>query len=421
VLVVELADLDRVAPAEVRPQRLLHAPAVVRDDRVGRVEDRLRGAVVLLQPDHGRVREVVLEVEDVADVGPAEAVDRLVRIAHHEQVAVRLAGQQLQQAVLRVVRVLVLVDEDVAEGRAVAGADLGEELQHVHRAAEQVVEVHRVRAVQALLVEVVDVGDGLLEVGADELAVGGGVAQLVLGVGDLVVQRGGGEALGVDAQLVDAALDQPPRVGLVVDRELARVAQARRLRPQDARAGGVEGHDPHPPGHPPEQHLDALAHLLRRLVREGDGQDLARARDVRLHEPGDAVGQDARLARPRAGQHEQRPVAVHDRLALLGVEPREQGLQAVVGGGLRHPGRGYGGGRRCRRAAASALHVGQREVEVLAEQAEHPPAQRRVAAHGVGAPPLAQAQPQERALDVEVVGVHRDEAVERVHRRVEVA
>ena len=49
------------------------------------------------------------------DVGAAEPVDRLVRIADREDVPV-LAREQLQQPVLRVVRVLVLVDEDVAEG-----------------------------------------------------------------------------------------------------------------------------------------------------------------------------------------------------------------------------------------------------------------------------------------------------------------
>jgi chemotaxis signal transduction protein len=46
--------------------------------RVRRAEDRLRRAVVLLELDDGRVGIVVLEVEDVADVGAAEAVDRVV-------------------------------------------------------------------------------------------------------------------------------------------------------------------------------------------------------------------------------------------------------------------------------------------------------------------------------------------------------
>ena len=41
-------------------------------------QDRVRRAVVLLERDHLRVREVVLELEDVADVGSSEGVDRVV-------------------------------------------------------------------------------------------------------------------------------------------------------------------------------------------------------------------------------------------------------------------------------------------------------------------------------------------------------
>ena len=74
-------------------------------------------AVVLLEPHDVRVGEVLLEVEDVADVGAAPAVDRLVVVADDHQVAVP-AAEQLHELVLRAVGVLVLVDEHVAEARA---------------------------------------------------------------------------------------------------------------------------------------------------------------------------------------------------------------------------------------------------------------------------------------------------------------
>ena len=247
-----------------------------------------------------------------------------------------LAGQQLQQAVLGVVGVLVLVDEDVAEGGGVAGADLGEELEDVDGAHQEVVEVHRVHAVQVALVVLVDLGDGVLEERSDLLAVGLGVAQLVLRVGDLVLHRPRREALGVDAELVDAALDETPGVGRVVDRVLAGVAQARRLGAQQPRARRVEGHDPHAAGGVPEQQLDALAHLLRGLVGEGDGQQLARARAPGLHEPRDPVGEHPRLARAGTGQDEQRAVAVGHGVALGCIEALQEGFDAVVGGGLGH-------------------------------------------------------------------------------------
>ena len=244
-----------------------------------------------------------------------------------------LAGDQLQQAVLGVVGVLVLVDEHPAEGRLVARADLGEELEDVDDAAQQVVEVHRVHAVQVALVELVDVGDGLLEERADLLAVGRGVLELVLRRGDLVVDGGRREALGVGADLVEAALGQAAGVGLVVDREVARVAQARRLGAQDPRAGGVERHHPHRARGVAEQQLDALAHLLCGLVRERDREDLAGSRLAGVDEVGDPVREHPRLARSGAGEHEQRTFAVRDGLPLRRVESFEQLGEARV----RHP------------------------------------------------------------------------------------
>ena len=64
-----------------------------------------------------------------------------------------------------------------------------------------------------------------------------------------------------------------------------------------------------------DQRADALLHLARRLVGEGDGEDLAsgRARPVR-EDVGDARGQHARLAGAGAGQHQHRPVDRLDRL-----------------------------------------------------------------------------------------------------------
>ena len=111
-------------------------------------------------------------------------------------------------------------------------------------------------------------------------------------------------------------LDQPPRVGLVVDRELARVAEPRRLDPQHPRARGVEGQHPHAARPAAEQQLDALAHLLRRLVGERDREQLVGPRLAAVDQVGDPVRQHARLAAAGAGEDQQRPVAVRDGLPL---------------------------------------------------------------------------------------------------------
>ena len=55
---------------------------------------------------------------------------------------------------------------------------------------------------------------------------------------------------------------------------------------------------------------------------------MACGRDAALDEPGDAVGDDARLAGARAGEHEERAVAVLDGVALRGVEACGSGVMA---------------------------------------------------------------------------------------------
>jgi hypothetical protein len=124
---------DRVTGADVGPELLVLAVEVVADDGVRGGEDVLRRAVVLLEQHDLGARVVALELGDVADVGAAEGVDRLVGVAddgERRRLAVarskiimpsrrrrapHRAGELVDERVLGVVGVLVLVDEDVPE------------------------------------------------------------------------------------------------------------------------------------------------------------------------------------------------------------------------------------------------------------------------------------------------------------------
>ena len=86
LLVAQDLEEDRVARAELRAQRFVMARRVVADDRVRRIEDLARGAVIPLEPHHDGAWEVLLELEDLPDVGAAPAVDRLVVVAHHAEI-----------------------------------------------------------------------------------------------------------------------------------------------------------------------------------------------------------------------------------------------------------------------------------------------------------------------------------------------
>ena len=152
---------DPVTWAEGAPELLLLAEQVVADDGVGGVEDRLAGAVVLVEHDQAGVGEGPLELEQVAHLGPPEAVDALVGVADDADVATRLAELD-HELVLGDVGVLVLVDEDLLEAVLVVLEHVGMLAEHAHGADEEVVEVHRVRGHEAPLVLGVGLGDAAL-------------------------------------------------------------------------------------------------------------------------------------------------------------------------------------------------------------------------------------------------------------------
>ena len=176
LVLADVAD-DLLAVAFRGPEPLLRPVGVAGDDRVGGAEDGLRGAVVLLEHDGAGVRVVLLELHDVADVGAAEGVDGLVRVADDGQLgrAGAFADDLAHQRVLGVVGVLVFVDEDVPEAAAVGVGERREGPEHVDRLGDQVIEVHGVGLAQPLRVALEDLGDGLFEgvvvVGAGGVAV----------------------------------------------------------------------------------------------------------------------------------------------------------------------------------------------------------------------------------------------------------
>ena len=149
--------VDPLASGTVRPHPLGLAVRVVGDHRVGRLEDDLRGPVVLLQPHLFRTREGPLEVEDVSHLRPAPRVDALIVVTHRAHVH-RIAGQELEKIELRGVGVLELVDEEVAETPEVLLPNVGVLAQQLRREHEEIIEIDRSLCAQAELIEREDFG-----------------------------------------------------------------------------------------------------------------------------------------------------------------------------------------------------------------------------------------------------------------------
>ena len=189
--------------------------------------------------------KVLLEVEDVAQVGAAPLVDRLIGIADDAEVAVDL-GEPADQQVLRPVGVLVLVDHHEAELLGVLRPDRRRLLEQVDGLQQQVVEVERAALLQRVQVVGVDLGDLLV---APVVAGAGGhrvrALHPVLGAADARQRRARLDEAVVDVQLLERLLDDGELIGRVVDDEVARQADRRRLAAQQPGAQRVERRDPH--------------------------------------------------------------------------------------------------------------------------------------------------------------------------------
>ena len=332
-LVVGLHHHEVVATKTIGPELLFFARRVVANDRMRRVEDPLGRPIVLLELDHSRVRVIAFEVEDVAHVGAPPAEDRLVVVADDGEV-LAVPGEVAEEHVLRTVGVLVLVHEDVLVAVLPALERAVGRLEQPAAEEQEVVEVDGVVLSKELVVPLPHDGRDPVELSLRAARQVSGAAKLVLGAGDDVRDRAWSEDLLAGVRLAHRLAQHRPLVGLVVDRERAFDPDERSFAAEESRAERVEGAD-RQLGEPllADEAVEALAHLAGGLVRESHGQYGARRDGQIADQVGDPMRQHAGLSRTRAGEDQQRPVAVAHGGALLGIQRIEDrvGHASIVG------------------------------------------------------------------------------------------
>ncbi len=151
VVVPDAAHGELAAVARVGVQRFAEPAKIVRDQLRGRAENMARGAIILLQPDHMRAGEILLEAQDVVHLRAAPAVDGLVVVADAADVVVPLR-EQPQPEILRDVGVLVLVHQDVGEPAVILAQNVGVFLEQPQIFEQQIAEIGRVQLLEPLLI-----------------------------------------------------------------------------------------------------------------------------------------------------------------------------------------------------------------------------------------------------------------------------
>ena len=291
------------------------AVGVFGDDLLRGFQDGGRGAVVLLQDDLAGVGEILLKAPEEAGVGPAEAVDGLIRVADDAEIG-PARGQQPQQLILPLVQVLIFVHRDPTVAGLQRLQDLLVFLQQAHGLEDEVVEVEGVVSGQCVLVGPIADGEvGIVgaEFGQAEVV---RAQKMLFGRGKLPQKTAAGLAVGAQEE----ALDQLLPLGFVEDAEIGG-----QMLPQDLCAKGVKGADGDAGrGLFAHQGLQALPHLLCGLVGEGDGQHAGGIDAFFGDEVGDAGGEGAGFAGAGPGHDDQRAVGGEDCGPLGWVERRKE-------------------------------------------------------------------------------------------------
>src|SRR6266404_2096272 len=319
----------------------------------------IRGGAVIFRQAHPEFRGVLsfapvgkaFEKElEAAEGGAAEAVDGLVVVAHGENIF-RGVDQQFQQPQLRDVGVLKFVNQDVAIAVLQRGAQMGVALEHRHRAGDQRAERRALFLAQQFLAGAVGARD-LLFAGHGFLAFGERVRvepralRLQLRgefVGVMLVSLAGNQLVLAARKKLHEIVQELAGLGQA---PVAIELQARKIAPQQnpmidfiehaaLRIGilqqrfaeRVECFEGHVLGALADASNHASFHLAGGLVGEGQAENIfAGKRGVGLQQVADTFDNDARFPGARAGNHQERSVAVGDGAPLRVIQ-----LQASVG------------------------------------------------------------------------------------------
>ena len=228
------------------PQGLAQARAIAGDQARGGAQNVPGRAIVALEADHLGARKILLEAQDVADLGAAPAVDRLVVVPDAGDVPVAL-GEQPQPKVLGDVGVLVLVDQDGAKAPLVVGQDLGLLAEQGQAVQQQVAEVAGVQRQEALLVGGIELARApereIVDLRFRHL---GGRLAAVLAALDDRQQGARGPAPRVEVRGLDHLLQETQLVVGIEDGEVGPQPDQLGVAAQQARAERMEGAEPQP-------------------------------------------------------------------------------------------------------------------------------------------------------------------------------
>ncbi len=154
LVVLAFHHADRRAFGQIAEELLEMLVWIVRDELVGRAKNALAAAVILFELDDLECRIVPREIVEIFQIRAAPCVDRLIVVAHRGEGAARPAGIADQPVLCRV-RVLVFVDEQIADAFLPGVACFLILFEQRQRQADQIVKIDGIECGKAFLIALV--------------------------------------------------------------------------------------------------------------------------------------------------------------------------------------------------------------------------------------------------------------------------
>ncbi len=243
------------------------------------------------------------------------------------------ARQQPHQFVLRTVRVLIFIHQQILKSPVVIFAHRRHRFEQAHGFEQQIVEVHRIRFQQLLPILLKNVRNffrlRIRRLQIDFLR----IQHVILSPGNPREHVARRQLLVVESQAPHDALDDLLLIALVVDDEIFRKPDRRLPRhgrrnpqsfnipPQHAHAKRVERRN-HRLGdaEPADEFFDALRHLRCGLVGKSHREDRFRHHAHLFDQVSNAERDHASLPAAGPGEDQHRPVGSLNRFALLRIQ-----------------------------------------------------------------------------------------------------
>ncbi len=301
--IVRVIKLDFRPALFLSPKRLGLAPSIVLDQMICRIKNHGRRAVILFHADRPGFRIIRLKIQDIFDIGPAPRVNGLVRIPDHGDLTPR-RSKKLHKTVLRVVRVLVFVDQNVLETVLPGLKNRRHSVKKCDGLHDQIAEITCLEFFHLLFVEFVDLSHGILIKVLGLFGILKRRQEIILRTLDLLAHAFGMDFFFIKTELFDAVLDDLQLVVFVVDDEVGLDLDRGAVVAENTKAGGMESAHPNPLG---DKLFDAVAHFGRGLIRKGHAENMER-QNALLDEPRNTMREDARFPAPRPGKNQKRPL-----------------------------------------------------------------------------------------------------------------